>query len=108
MKPRATGGGGAPLLVHCIVGARPNFVKIAPIVRAAQSARRIRTRLIHTGQHYDDRMSRHFFEDLALPEPDRYLDVRSGTHAVQTARIMESYEPVLAEERPGAAGGGSA
>ncbi len=92
--------GGDALLVHCIVGARPNFVKIAPIVRAARTARRLRTRLIHTGQHYDDQMNRHFFEDLALPEPDRYLDVRSGTHAVQTARIMESYERVLAEERP--------
>ncbi len=88
------------MLVHCIVGARPNFVKIGPIVRAAAGARRLRARLIHTGQHYDAQMSRHFFEDLSLPEPDRHLDVRSGTHAVQTARIMESYEPVVAEERP--------
>jgi len=91
----------ANMLVHCIVGARPNFVKIGPIVRAAATSRRLRTRLIHTGQHYDAQMSRHFFEDLNLPEPDRHLDVRSGTHAVQTARIMETYEPVLAEEQPG-------
>jgi UDP-N-acetylglucosamine 2-epimerase (non-hydrolysing) len=88
------------MLVHCIVGARPNFVKIGPIVHAAAASRRLCTHLIHTGQHYDAQMSRHFFEDLDLPEPDRYLDVRSGTHAVQTARIMESYEPVVAEERP--------
>ncbi len=90
-----------PLLIHCIVGARPNFVKIAPIMKALAGAPAVRARLIHTGQHYDAQMSRHFFEDLEIPEPDRYLDVRSGTHAEQTARIMERYERVLLEERPG-------
>jgi UDP-N-acetylglucosamine 2-epimerase (non-hydrolysing) len=86
--------------IHCIVGARPNFVKIGPIWRALARHARIETRLIHTGQHYDSRMSRAFFEDLAIPEPDRHLEVGSGSHAAQTARIMERYEPVLLEERP--------
>ncbi|MCK4304676.1 MAG: UDP-N-acetylglucosamine 2-epimerase (non-hydrolyzing) [Candidatus Eisenbacteria sp.] len=89
------------MLVHCIVGTRPNFVKIAPIMKALGRCQRIRAHLIHTGQHYDTVMSRSFFEDLTIPEPDRYLNVGSGTHAVQTARIMESYEQVLNEEKPG-------
>ncbi len=87
-------------LVHCIVGARPNFVKIAPIMSALQASPRLRGRLIHTGQHYDLRMSEAFFEDLAIPAPDRYLGVGSGSHAVQTARIMESYEALLLTDRP--------
>lgn len=87
-------------LIHCIVGARPNFVKIAPIMRAITVSGRLRARLIHTGQHYDARMSETFFEDLEIPSPDRYLGVGSGSHAQQTARIMQSYEPVLLEEEP--------
>jgi UDP-N-acetylglucosamine 2-epimerase (non-hydrolysing) len=86
--------------IHCIVGARPNFVKIAPILRALARRAHFLPRLIHTGQHYDVAMSRGFFEDLEIPEPDRHLEVGSGTHAAQTARIMERYEPVLLEERP--------
>lgn len=89
-----------PALIHCIVGARPNFVKIAPLLRALGRRAGLAPRLIHTGQHYDVQMSRAFFEDLALPEPDRYLDVGSASHAVQTARVMERYEQALAEERP--------
>jgi UDP-N-acetylglucosamine 2-epimerase (non-hydrolysing) len=88
------------LIIHCIVGARPNFVKIAPILRALGRREAFTPRLVHTGQHYDLQMSRAFFEDLAIPEPDRFLEVGSGTHAAQTARIMERYEPVLIEERP--------
>lgn len=88
------------MLIHCIVGARPNFVKIAPLMKAFAGTSSLRARLIHTGQHYDAEMSRHFFEDLEIPSPDRHLEVGSGSHAVQTARIMERYEAVLLEERP--------
>jgi UDP-N-acetylglucosamine 2-epimerase (non-hydrolysing) len=84
--------------IHCIVGARPNFVKIAPIWRALSTRGELAPVLVHTGQHYDVQMSRAFFEDLAIPEPDRYLGVGSGSHAVQTARIMERYEQVLSED----------
>jgi len=86
--------------IHCIVGARPNFVKIGPILRALSRRSHFAPRLVHTGQHYDVAMSRGFFEDLEIPEPDRHLEVGSGTHAAQTARIMERYEPVVLEERP--------
>jgi len=89
-----------PARIHCIVGARPNFVKIAPIMRALAASPHLEPRLIHTGQHYDVQMSLSFFEDLEIPKPDRYLDVGSGTHAEQTARIMERYERVLREEHP--------
>ncbi|MFH1143159.1 MAG: UDP-N-acetylglucosamine 2-epimerase (non-hydrolyzing) [Candidatus Eisenbacteria bacterium] len=86
--------------IDCIVGARPNFVKIAPIMRALAQRGAFSVRLIHTGQHYDAEMSRHFFEDLEIPAPDRFLGVGGGSHARQTARIMESFEPVLLEEPP--------
>ena len=90
----------AEMLIHCIVGTRPNFVKIAPLMKAFATTPSLAARLIHTGQHYDAEMSRHFFEDLEIPTPDRHLEVGSGTHAVQTARIMERYEKVLLEEHP--------
>jgi UDP-N-acetylglucosamine 2-epimerase (non-hydrolysing) len=84
----------------CIVaGARPNFMKIAPVIRAA-SARGHRPILVHTGQHYDDRMSDAFFRDLDLPDPDYHLGVGSGTHAEQTARVMLAFEGVVRETRP--------
>ncbi len=86
--------------IHCIVGARPNFVKIAPILKALGAHPGFAPRLIHTGQHYDVELSRAFFEDLSIPEPDRYLGVGSASHAVQTARILERYEEVLLAERP--------
>ncbi|MBM4117741.1 UDP-N-acetyl glucosamine 2-epimerase, partial [bacterium] len=70
-----------------VVGARPNFMKMAPIVRAA-AAGGLSLELCHTGQHYDDNMSKVFFEDLELPRPDVYLGVGSGSHAAQTAVIM--------------------
>lgn len=82
-----------------VAGARPNFVKVAPILRALK-AKGHESILVHTGQHYDARMSDAFFQDLEIPQPDHYLGVGSGSHAVQTARVMEAFEPVLLGERP--------
>ncbi len=82
--------------ILCIVGARPNFMKIAPIIRAfAQPESALSTRLLHTGQHYDAAMKHAFFDQLHIPEPDVDLEVGSGTHAQQTAEIMKRFEPVL-------------
>jgi UDP-N-acetylglucosamine 2-epimerase (non-hydrolysing) len=83
-----------------VVGARPNFMKIAPIMRAMKPYRKIKPLLVHTGQHYDANMSDAFFKDLELPKPDIHLEVGSGTHAVQTARVMERFEKVLFKEKP--------
>jgi UDP-N-acetylglucosamine 2-epimerase (non-hydrolysing) len=84
-----------------VVGARPNFVKMAPVIstlrRRMPDTRHV---LVHTGQHYDAEMSAVFFDELAVPRPDHFLGVGSGTHAVQTARVLERLEPVLREERP--------
>ena len=85
-------------LLH-VVGARPNFMKIAPLM-AELAYRGVKQRLVHTGQHYDEQMSAAFFEDLGIPEPDINLDVGSGSHAAQTAEIMKLFEPVLLAERP--------
>lgn len=85
-------------LLH-IVGARPNFMKVAPVLRAAGAAG-LEQVLVHTGQHYDAAMSETFFRELDLPEPDVNLEVGSATHAVQTGRIMMAFEPVLAEYAP--------
>jgi UDP-N-acetylglucosamine 2-epimerase (non-hydrolysing) len=84
-----------------VVGARPNFIKIAPIV--AEMARHpscFEQVLVHTGQHYDKKMSRVFFDDLDLPRPDINLDVGSGSHAQQTAKVMLAFEPVLVKHEP--------
>ena len=102
-----------------VVGARPNFMKAAPIMREmAKYPQEFEQLLVHTGQHYDpvlrpvlsrpgqcpgrmcDNMSKVFFEHLELPQPDIYLGVGSGSHAQQTARIMLAFEPVLLEHRP--------
>ena len=85
--------------VLCVVGARPNFMKAAPLVKEL-SRRGHAPFLLHTGQHYDENMSKVFFQDLGLPRPDAYLGVGSGSHAEQTARIMTAFEKVLQEERP--------
>lgn len=85
-------------LLH-VVGARPNFPKLAPVHRAG-AARGVPQIIVHTGQHYDESMSSGFFRDLEIPAPDINLEVGSGSHAVQTARIMERLEPVLVERRP--------
>jgi len=82
-----------------VVGARPNFMKMAPLVRALER-RGLVQQLVHTGQHYDENMSRIFFEELGMPAPEIHLEVGSGTHAEQTARVMVAFERVLQAERP--------
>ena len=86
--------------ILCIAGARPNFMKIGPILRALRSRGRFIPRLVHTGQHYDAALSKVFFDDLAIPRPDFELAVGPGSHAVQTAEIMRRFEPVLHDEQP--------
>jgi UDP-N-acetylglucosamine 2-epimerase (non-hydrolysing) len=86
--------------ILCVVGARPNFVKIAPILAALRDAGRIAAYLCHTGQHYDADLNDTFFRDLDIPRPDANLDVGSGSHAVQTAEVMKRFEPVVDAERP--------
>ncbi|MDI3513121.1 MAG: hypothetical protein PWP40_350 [Rhodocyclaceae bacterium] len=87
-----------PAPVICVVGARPNYMKVAPIIRAfAAHNPPIRTLLVHTGQHYDPAMKDRLFADLELPEPDVNLAVGSGSHAVQTAEVMKRFEPVIDE-----------
>ena len=85
--------------VILVVGARPNFMKIAPI-HAELNKRGIGQILLHTGQHYDDNMSKVFFDDLGMPQPDIYLGIGSGSHAVQTAKVMVEFEKVCKEHRP--------
>lgn len=92
--------------VVVVAGARPNFVKVAPIIRElrANGARphrgELRYLLVHTGQHYDYEMSRSFFEELDIPEPDHFLDAGSGSHAEQTGKVMLGFEKICARERP--------
>jgi UDP-N-acetylglucosamine 2-epimerase (non-hydrolysing) len=86
-------------LLH-VVGARPNFMKVAPVISAFAGRPGVEQRLVHTGQHYDPAMSDVFFKQLGIPEPDFNLDVGSGSHAVQTAEIMMRFEPVLMQNRP--------
>ncbi len=96
------------LKVLIVAGARPNFMKVAPIMRAASeyNARcrngelRLECRLVHTGQHYDPKMSEVFFQELGIPAPDINLEVGSGSHAEQTAKVMLGFEPVCLQERP--------
>src|SRR4051794_1335854 len=84
-----------------VVGTRPNFMKTAPVVAALREhPAGFEQVLVHTGQHYDDAMSRVFFEQLGVGAPDFMLDVGSGTHAAQTARVMERLEPVILEAEP--------
>src|ERR1043166_8190264 len=86
-------------VVH-VVGARPNYMKIAPVMRALQPFDRIRQVLINTGQHYDEAMAGGFLRELDLPVPDRDLGVGSGSHAVQTAKVMTAFEEICLAERP--------
>ena len=86
--------------IACVVGARPNFMKIAPILEAMKEYPRLQPVLAHTGQHYDYEMSGVFFEDLDIPEPNVYLGVGSGSHAVQTAKIMIEFEKAILEHQP--------
>ncbi len=85
--------------VLCVVGARPNFMKIGPVIHALKRAG-MAAPLVHTGQHYDEAMNDRFFTDLGLPRPDVNLEVGSGSHAQQTAEIMRRFEPVLDEQAP--------
>ena len=91
----------ADQVIAYIVGTRPNFVKMAPVLsKLRERLPRVRHVVVHTGQHYDRAMSDLFFDELAVPKPDHLLRVGSGTHALQTARVMERLEPVLEAERP--------
>lgn len=83
-----------------VAGARPNFVKISPILKEMREHPSLHPILVHTGQHYDDALSERFFSDLAIQEPDVKLGVGSGSHAVQTAEVLRRIEPVLEEVRP--------
>src|SRR6266850_487966 len=91
-----------------IAGARPNFMKIAPLIKAAQAHNaacrngeiRFDCRLVHTGQHYDAKMSDIFFQELGIPAPDFNLGIGSGSHAAQTANIMLQFEPICVQEKP--------
>jgi UDP-N-acetylglucosamine 2-epimerase (non-hydrolysing) len=90
-----------PRTVVCVVGARPNFMKMAPLLRAMKARPAdFRPTLVHTGQHYDAAMSDIFFAQLGIPEPDLHLGVGGGTHASQTAAVMIALEQLLADERP--------
>ena len=86
--------------LYCIVGARPNFMKAAPVVDALKKIPGTTVQLIHTGQHYDRKMSGLFFEELGLPIPDEDLEVGSGSHGEQTGQIMIRFEPVLKTKQP--------
>jgi len=88
--------------IFLVAGARPNFMKIAPIVRALQSRKnsRLEWRIVHTGQHYDHEMSQSFFDDLEIPRPDYFLEAGSGSHAVQSAKIMVEFEKVCLKDKP--------
>jgi UDP-N-acetylglucosamine 2-epimerase (non-hydrolysing) len=83
-----------------VVGARPNFMKAAPLLRALAARPGVDQKLVHTGQHYDAAMSDIFFRQLEMPEPDFNLEVGSGSHAQQTAAIMAAFEPVVLQQRP--------
>ena len=86
-------------VVH-VVGARPNYMKIAPLMEAMKNVAGVRQLLVNTGQHYDDAMSKAFLRELGLPKPDRDLEVGSASHAVQTAKVMIGFEQVCLQDRP--------
>ncbi len=89
-----------PIKLAMVAGARPNFMKIAPLLKALNGDVDFEVALVHTGQHYDDNMSGQFFRDLGIPQPQFHLEVGSGSHAQQTAEIMKRIEPVLETVRP--------
>jgi UDP-N-acetylglucosamine 2-epimerase (non-hydrolysing) len=86
--------------IIAVCGARPNFMKIAPLLWEIDRRTGIEAVLVHTGQHFDQRMSELFFEDLRLPRPDVNLEVGPGSHAVQTAEVMKRFEPIVQEQNP--------
>ena len=83
-----------------VAGARPNFVKIAPLWREFSKIKNVVVKIVHTGQHFDDAMSRFFFDDLQIPVPDYNLNIHGGSHAMQTGKIMEQFDRVVDEENP--------
>jgi UDP-N-acetylglucosamine 2-epimerase (non-hydrolysing) len=89
-----------PLKLLLVAGARPNFMKIAPLLWEIQKRDDVDAFLVHTGQHYDEKMSQRFFAELQIPRPDENLEVGSGSHAVQTAEVMKRFEPVLLRQKP--------
>jgi UDP-N-acetylglucosamine 2-epimerase (non-hydrolysing) len=90
-----------PYSIMCVVGARPNFMKMAPIMAAfAALEPKVAVKLVHTGQHYDVAMNHQYFQALGIPDPDINLEVGSGSHAVQTAEVMRKFEPALDEHKP--------
>jgi len=88
-----------PLTILLVAGARPNFIKIAPVYRVALKHRDVDCKIVHTGQHYDYEMLQAFFEDLGIPKPAFFLNAGSGSHAVQTARIMVPLVKLCQEEK---------
>jgi UDP-N-acetylglucosamine 2-epimerase (non-hydrolysing) len=88
--------------IVAVAGARPNFMKIAPLMWELRKRPGVASYLVHTGQHYDERMSRLFFEELHIPRPDIDLGVGSASHAVQTAEVMKRFEPVIVQHKPDA------
>ncbi len=88
--------------LYLVAGARPNFMKIAPIVRALQAHGGLAFKIIHTGQHYDRDMNEVFFEELGIPAPDVFMGAGGGSHAEQTARIMVAFEELCLREHPDA------
>src|SRR5438094_9236523 len=91
------------MLIYLVAGARPNFMKIAPIVRALQAQHALSYKIIHTGQHYDREMNDVFFEELGIPQPDVFMAAGGGSHAEQTAKIMIGFEELRTRDRPDAA-----
>ena len=86
--------------IAIVVGARPNFMKVAPLLRLLDSKKSFNTTLIHTGQHYDKKMSGVFFQDLDIRKPDYNLNVRSGSHSEQSAKIMIKFERICSKIKP--------
>jgi UDP-N-acetylglucosamine 2-epimerase (non-hydrolysing) len=101
-EPRPAAGHATTPLVDLVAGARPNFMKLAPVVRALEVQGSVGFRIVHTGQHYDAAMNDVFFSELGIPEPEVHLEVGSGSHGAQTARILERYEAHLLKARPAA------
>ena len=97
---------GGRLRVVCVAGARPNFMKVKPVVSALEQ-RGVEVVLVHSGQHYDRSMSDVFFEDLDLRQPDHHLGVGSGSHAKQMAGVMTAFEPLVEQLRPDAESAGA-
>src|SRR5438067_1931466 len=90
------------MLIYLVAGARPNFMKIAPIVRALQAQHVLSYKIIHTGQHYDREMNDVFFEELGIPEPDVFMAAGGGKHSQQTTKIMIGFEELCTSDRPDA------